>query len=192
MPSPHGRIGKLSSKLSKKNDQPHRAPLIPLGRLVNTHGVRGELRLLPHSFPCRTLRPGLTVFLQDADGQSQAYTLERARPRAPFVIVKFAGVDSMDHARTLRELTLAVEETGLPPLEAGEFYYYRVRGLAVRTTAGADVGKIDHVFFSGGHDVWVVRRGEKEYLIPVTDEIVRAIDIPGGQAIIEPLAGLLE
>jgi 16S rRNA processing protein RimM len=98
----------------------------------------------------------------------------------------------MDHARTLRELTLAVEETGLPPLEAGEFYYYRVRGLAVRTTAGADVGKIDHVFFSGGHDVWVVRRGEKEYLIPVTDEIVRAIDIPGGQAIIEPLAGLLE
>jgi 16S rRNA processing protein RimM len=192
MLSPHGQIGKLSSKSSKKNDQPHRAPLIPLGRLVNTHGVRGELRLLPHSFPCRTLRPGLTVFLQDTHGQSQAHTVERARPRAPFVIVKLAGVDSIDHAQPLRELTVAIEETGLPPLEAGEFYYYQVRGLTVRTTAGADVGKIDHVFFSGGHDVWVVHHGEKEYLIPVTEEIVRVIDVPGGQVIIEPLEGLLE
>lgn len=192
MQSPHGQTGKLSSKSSKKNDQQHLAPLIPLGRLVNTHGVRGELRLLPHSFPCRTLHPGLTVFLQDEHGQSYVHRIERARPRAPFVLVKLAGVDSIDHAQTLRELTVAIEETSLPSLEAGEFYYYQVVGLTVRTTAGMDVGKISHVFFSGGHDIWVVQHGEKEYLIPVTEEIVRSIDIPGGRVIIEPLEGMLE
>jgi 16S rRNA processing protein RimM len=163
-----------------------------LGRLVNTHGVHGELRLLPHSLPCRTLSPGLTVFLQDTHGQSRAYTVERARPRAPFVLVKLAGVDSIDHAQTLRELTVTVAETSLPPLEVGEFYYYQVIGLTVRTTAGVDVGKISQVFFSGGHDIWVVHHGKKEYLIPVTEEIVRLIDIPNGQVIIEPLEGLLE
>ena len=189
---PHGRTAKLSSKSSKKNEPQLPAPLVPLGRLVNTHGVRGELRFLPFSFPCHTLHPGLTVFLQDEDGQPYAYTVERARPRAPFVLVKLIGVDSLDHAETLREKVIVVEEAVLPPLRDREFYYYQVVGLSVRTTKGTEVGQITLVFFSGGHDVWVVRQGEKEYLIPVTEEIVRSIDLPGRQAIIEPLAGLLE
>ena len=192
MPSPHGQTEKLSSKSSKTNNQHHSAPLIPLGRLVNTHGVRGDLRLLPHSFPCRTLHPGLTVFLQDAQGQLSTHKVVGARPRAPFVIVKLDGVDSIDHAETLRDMTVAVEETVLPPLKDGEFYYYQVVGLTVRTTTGTEIGEIAQVFFSGGHDIWVVRQGEKEYLIPVTEEIVRSIDIPGKQAIIDPLKGLLE
>ena len=192
MLSPHGQTEKLSSKSSKKNNQHHQASLISLGRLVNTHGVRGDLRLLPHSFPCRTLQPGLTVLLQDAQGQLYTHKVVRARPRAPFVIVKLDGVDSIDHAETLRDMTVAVEETVLPPLEDGEFYYYQVIGLTVRTTTGMNIGEIAQVFFSGGHDIWVVRQGEKEYLIPVIEDIVRSIDIPAKQAIIEPLAGLLE
>jgi 16S rRNA processing protein RimM len=192
MPSPHERIEKLSSKSSKKNDQHHQASLIPLGRLVNTHGVRGELRLLPHSFPCHTLHPGLTIFLQDTQGQLHTHKVTGVRPRAPFVIVKLADVDSIDHAETLRDMTVAVEETILPPLKDGEFYYYQVVGLTVRTTTGTEIGEITQVFFSGGHDIWVVRQGEKEYLIPVTEEIVRSIDIPRKQAIIDPLEGLLE
>jgi len=189
---PHGRTAKLSSKSSKKNEHQPTAPLVPLGRLVNTHGVRGELRFLPFSFPCHTLHPGLTVFLQDEDGQIHECTIEGVRPRAPFVLLKLAGVDSIDHAETLREKVVAVEETVLPPLKDGEFYYYQVVGLRVRTTKETEVGEIVQVFFSGGHDVWVVRQGKKEYLIPVTEEIVRSIDLPGRQAIIEPLAGLLE
>ncbi|MSQ47722.1 MAG: 16S rRNA processing protein RimM [Deltaproteobacteria bacterium] len=192
MPSPHGQTEKLSSKSSKKNNQRHQDSLIPLGRLVNTHGIRGDVRLLPHSFPCRTLYPGLTVFLQDAQGQLFTHKVVGARPRAPFVILTLDGVDSIDRAETLRDMTVAVEETVLPPLEDGEFYYYQVIGLAVRTTAGTDIGEITQVFFSGGHDIWVVRQGEKEYLIPVIEDIVRSIDIPGKQAIIEPLAGLLD
>lgn len=192
MPWLHERTEKLSSKLSKKNNQHHQAPLIPLGRLVNTQGVSGELRLLPHSFPCPTLSSGLTVFLQDAHGPLHTHTVVSVRPRAPFVIVRLASVDSLDHAETLCNMTVLVEETVLPPLNDGEFYYYQVIGLTVRTTTGKEIGEIVQVFFSGGHDVWVVRQGEREYLIPVTEEIVRSIDIPGKQAIIEPLAGLLE
>lgn len=192
MLSPHERTEKLSSKSSKKNNPHHQAPLIPLGRLVNTHGVRGELRLLPYAFPCHTLHPGLTVFLQDAQGGLHTHIITGVRPHAPFILVKFADVDSLDHANTLREMTVTVEEPVLPPLKEGEFYYYQVVGLTVRTITGAEIGEIAQVFFSGGHDIWVVRQGEKEYLIPVTEEIVRSIDLPGKQAIIDPLEGLLE
>jgi len=138
------------------------------------------------------LQKGLTVFLQGKTDPACAYTLESVRPHAPFVLVRLQGVNSLDQARALRDIVVSVEEDLLPPLQDGEYYYYQVIGLKVCTTASEQIGTIAQVFFSGGHDVWVVRQGKKEYLIPVTDEIVRSIDIPGGQAIIEPIEGLLE
>lgn len=168
------------------------ARLIPLGRVVNTHGVRGEIRLLPYAFPCQTLAKGLTVFLQEKDGAVHPYTIVSLRSHRPFVLLKLETIDSLELAESLREKVLAVEESVLPAIQEGEFYYYQVIGLPVRTTAGRNIGVISQVFFSGGHDIWVVQEGEKEYLIPVTEEIVRVIDIPGRQIVIEPLEGLLD
>jgi 16S rRNA processing protein RimM len=174
----------------KNND--NTARLIALGRLVATHGVRGELRLLPYAFPCPTLRKGLTVWVQDKAGSRRSYGVTSVRPQAPGLLVKLQEVDSLAQAQALRESIVSVEETQLAPLHDDEFYYCQVIGLKVRTHTGKELGTIAQVFFSGGHDVWVVRQGKEEYLTPVTEEIVRSIDIPGGQAIIEPIAGLLE
>ncbi|MBI3301998.1 MAG: 16S rRNA processing protein RimM [Deltaproteobacteria bacterium] len=163
-----------------------------MGRLVNTHGVRGELRLLPYAFPCPTLQKSLAVSLQGKTGPAHWYTLESVRPHAPFVLVRLQGVNSLEQAQALHGAVVSVEEDRLPPLREGEFYYYQAIGLHVFTTAGEPIGTIAQVFFSGGHDIWVVRQGKKEYLLPVTEEVVRTIDIPGGRAIIEPIEGLLE
>jgi 16S rRNA processing protein RimM len=154
--------------------------------------VRGELRLLPYAFPCSTLQKGLTIFLQGKDTPRHSYTIAGVRLHAPFVLVKLQGIESVEQASAFREAIVAVTEDQLPPLHEGEFYYYQVVGLEVLTTNGAQIGKIAQIFFSGGHDVWVVCQGKKEHLIPVTEEIVRSIDIPSGRAIIEPMEGLLE
>jgi 16S rRNA processing protein RimM len=133
----------------------------------------------------------MTVFLSEKDGETLPYTIASLRSHRSFVLLKLETIDSLELAESLREKVLAVEESVLPPVQEGEFYYYQVIGLPVRTTAGLDIGVITQVFFSGGHDIWVVQEGKKEYLIPVTEEIVRVIDIPGGQIVIEPLEGLL-
>lgn len=188
---PHARTGKLSSKSLKSSETPGATRLVPLGRVVNTHGVRGELRLLPYASPCSTLQPGRIVSLQSKDGSSSSFTVESVRLHAPSLLIKFQGVTSLEQAQLLRGSEVSIEEDQLPPLQEGEFYYYQVVGLRVLTTTGEEIGTIAEVFFSGGHDVWVVRQGKKEYLIPVTEEIVRTIDIAGGRAIIEPMEGLL-
>lgn len=192
MQSHRVRIAKLSSKSLKRSEVPNTTQLIPLGRLVNTHGVRGELRFLPYAFPCSTLQKDLTVSLQGKDGAVRLCIVESVRPHAPFLLVRFQGVTSLVHAQALRDCILAVEEQILPPLPEGEFYHYQTVGLRVFTTTDELIGTIEQVFFSGGHDVWVVRHGKKEHMIPVTEEIVRTIDIPSGRVVIEPLAGLLD
>lgn len=202
-------------KSSKKNNELGRAGFVALGRLVNTHGVRGELRLLPYAFPCPTIRKGLVVQLEKPDNRrgskaigdtnrecpsAQSAVIEKARLHKPFVLITLEGVSSREQAHTLRGMIVAVEEHELPPLEDGEFYYYQVIGLTVMTTSGEEIGTIVQVFFSGdqsgdktvGHDIWVVQKDTHEYLIPATEEIVQYINIPNKQAVIEPLDGLLD
>jgi 16S rRNA processing protein RimM len=192
MQSLRARIAKLSSKSSKRSETESETQVVALGRLVNTHGIRGEMRFFPYAFPCPTLQAGVTVFLQGKDGGVRSLTIESVRPHVRFLLVRFQGVTSLEQARELRDMTVAVEEQALPPLHDGEFYYYQVEGLPVFTHSGELIGSIAQVFFAGGHDIWVVRRGKKEYMIPVTEEIVRSIDIPGRRIVIEPLEGLLE
>jgi 16S rRNA processing protein RimM len=186
------RIAKLSSKSSKRNKTSGEARLVTLGRLGKTHGVGGELRFFPYAFPCPTLQPGLTVSLWGDDGQAGLLTVESVRAQAPFLLIRFQEVTSLDQAQKLRNAEILVEEQRLPPTGEGEFYYYQVIGLSVFTTTGESIGRITQAFFSGGHDVWVVRQGEKEHMIPVTEEIVCSIDIPGGCVVIKPMEGLLD
>jgi len=85
-----------------------------------------------------------------------------------------------------------VDETDLPQLQAGEFYHYQVIGLPIRTLTHESIGTIAEVLTTPGHDVFVVRNGTKEYLIPVVEEVVRTIAIEDRQVIIDPPEGLLE
>ena len=187
-----GQTEKLSSRSSKISDAQTAAGLIELGRVVNTHGVRGEVRFLPYAPPCPTLRSGLTVMLRKKDQAGQTFDVAQVRTHASFLLLKFKGIDSRDHAETLRDSALLVAKEILPPLQEGEFYYYQVIGLPVRTTADEMVGTITQVFSTGGHDVWVVHNGKKEYLIPVVEDIVQTIDIEHRQVIIAPPEGLLK
>lgn len=154
--------------------------------------MRGELRFFPYALPCPTLQKGLTILLQREDGDTRPLTVESVRQHAPFLLIRFQEVTSLEQAQELHNAVVSVEERWLAPVREGEFYYYQVIGLKVLTTTGEDIGRIAQVFFSGGHDVWVVRQGKKEHLIPVIENIVRSIDIVGGQVVIEPMEGLLD
>lgn len=186
------RIAKLSLKSLKKSNASGKPQGIPLGRLVNTHGVRGELRFLPYAFPCPTLQIGLTVSLTGSGGQVRHVTVESVRTQPPCLLIRFEGIISLEQAQALCNSVVSVEDHELPPLQDGEFYYHQMIGLDVVTHTGESIGSIAQVFFTGGHDVWIVRQGKAEYMIPVIDEIVRSIDFAGRRAVIEPLPGLLD
>jgi len=186
------QIAKLSSKSSKKNKTSGEPCLVALGQLGRTHGVRGELRFFPYAFPCPTLREGRVVFLKGIEEEVLPFTVESVRPHAPSLLVRFQEVTSLEQAQALRNAVLLIEEHWIPPAHEGEFYYYQVVGFNVLTIAGECIGQIAQTFFSGGHDIWVVRKEKKEFMIPVIDEIVRSIDIRQRRVIIEPIEGLLD
>ena len=101
------------------------------------------------------------------------------------------GIDTIEQAQALRGLDLYLSSADLPAPSANEFYYFQVIGLLVETTDGRSLGHIEEVFFNGANDVWVVKDGRHEVLIPVIDDVVRRIDYEAGRAMVDAIPGLL-
>jgi 16S rRNA processing protein RimM len=65
----------------------------------------------------------------------------------------------------------------LPPTESNEFYWYQLIGLEVVDTEGQKLGTLEEIIETGSNDVYVVRRGREEILVPAIEEVVREVDL---------------
>jgi 16S rRNA processing protein RimM len=165
--------------------------LIAFGRIVGAHGLRGALRVRPdnaESDPQMVTR----LFVEREGAPVEHRVRSWARAGRGVLKLELDGIDNIEQAQALRGALAYVAVSDLPPAAEREFYYFQVVGLRVETTAGQSLGHIDEVFFNGANDVWVVRDGSGEVLIPVIEDVVQRIDLEGGRAIIEPIPGLLD
>jgi 16S rRNA processing protein RimM len=85
-----------------------------------------------------------------------------------------------------------VPESDAVPLPPGEYFVHQIVGLAVRTVAGEDLGKVVEVLQTGSNDVYVVRGRRGEVLLPATREVIKEVDLEGGTLRVEPLPGLID
>jgi 16S rRNA processing protein RimM len=167
------------------------AALVELGPIVNLHGIRGELRLLPHNPQSDVATAAREIVLIGRDGQRQTRRVRSARRHKRFVLLTLDGVDDADTAETLIGSTVAVPRTLLPPAGPDAAYHADLLGCAVETTAGAPVGRVDEVMSMPSADVLVVRGGGGEHLIPMVADIIVELDVAASRIVINALPGLL-
>jgi len=166
--------------------------LVPLGRVVGVHGLKGVLRV---SISGRTgdLDPETFVALGEIlVGDELFRVLKGARGRG-HVLLWLLGVDSRDQAEALVGREVHGEVHRFPALPAGEYYWFQVLGLpVVHAEDGRELGRLEEIWPTGGHDIYVVRQGAREVLLPAVEEVIREIDLAAGCIKVSPPAGLLE
>ena len=166
-------------------------PLVPLGEIVTTHGLRGWLKLHPFNSASTSLAAGLEVVLEKA-GQRSAYRLEESQPHRTQLLIKLGGIDNIDAAERLVGSALLVDETLLGGLEPNQYYHYQVIGFEVFTASGARIGTIASTLCTPGGDLYVVQGAAKEHLIPAVKEFIDKVDFTSRRMIINPPQGLLD
>ena len=146
--------------------------LIPTGQIVNTHGLKGYVKVMPWADSPDVLTDFDRFFI---DGKE--YAVEYAAVQKSMVLLKLKGVDTIDDAAKLRdkEICLSREDTDL---EEGTVFIADLIGLPVLAD-GAEIGKITEVLTPPGNDVYVVK-GRHEYLIPVVKEFVEEVNTEAG------------
>jgi 16S rRNA processing protein RimM len=166
-------------------------PLVPLGEIVTTHGLNGWLKLNPFNIDSTALVSGVEVILEKA-GERRAQRIEASNPHRHQLLIKFVGVDSIDHAELLVGATLLVAETVLGGLEPGQYYHYQVVGFEVFAASGERIGIISSTLSTPGGELYVVQGPTKEHLIPAVKEFIDKVDFTTGRMIINPPEGLLD
>ncbi|HJA22231.1 ribosome maturation factor RimM [Limosilactobacillus panis] len=165
--------------------------LYNVGKIVNTHGIRGEVRVIPTTdFIDQRFAPQQKLYLQTT-GEPLELTVEKARQHKGFVLVKFVGYDNINDVERFRDHELQVSGDDQQPLEDGQYYYHQIIGLTVKTADGQELGTIKEILSPGANDVWVVQRpGKQDLLLPVIDDVVKQVDLDNGQVLVELMEGL--
>lgn len=164
-----------------------------IGEIVNTHGVKGEVRIKQITDFIERFDPGATVYLKDKANDYTPLIIATSRLHKNLILVKFEQYSTLEEAERLRGASLYIKEDQLTELAQGEFYYHEIIGCTVQSTTGDVIGIIDSILAPGANDVWVVKdKSGKEYLIPYIPDVVTAVDVKNKLVTIEVMEGLLE
>lgn len=163
---------------------------IAIGKIVNTQGHRGELRVIPTTdFPERFKTMSRVQVNQN--GQLVILEIEKAYPHKSFFILKFQGIDDMNSAEKLKGCYLLIPKDELMPLPDNTFYIFDIIGLKVFTTGGRYLGMITDVQQTGANDIYLIGRESKTPLmVPALKQVVLEVDLAAGKMIVELPAGL--
>lgn len=156
---------------------------VAVGRIGAPWGVRGDVKVLPLTdFPER-FRPGAPLWVR-----GRRHEVQRSRWSRGLVYLGLSDIDSRNAAGELRGALLEVPEGDLTPLPEGQYYRFQIIGLEVCTPEGSSLGRVAEILSTGSNDVYVVRGGPRELLIPAIEDVVREVDLEGGRLVVEPPA----
>lgn len=165
--------------------------LATIGQIVNTHGIRGELKVYPLMDDPAMLGAYPQIGVQQPDGRVDWRQVEQVRVHKNMVILKLADVTEMNEAQALKGCYLKVPLDQLPKLPDGRFYQFELIGLTVRTDEGETLGVIDHILETGAKDVYSVVSPEGgEILLPNIEQVVLDVDLDGGVMTVRLIPGL--
>lgn len=165
-----------------------------VGKIVNTHGIRGEVRVISRTdFADERYQVGNTLFLfQGTNNAPIELKITSHRKHKNFDLLTFEGYNNVNQVEPFKEGVLKVPESYLSDLDEGEFYYHEIIGCKVSTTSGEEIGTIREILTPGANDVWVIQAKKgKDILIPYIEDVVKEIDVKEKAIIIEPMEGLL-
>ena len=156
---------------------------IEAGRIVNTHGVAGEVKIEVWLDSPQFMKRFPRLYL---DGQ--ALKLESGKVQKHFLLAKLAGVDDLNAAMALKGKTVYVDRDDAS-LPAGGYFVQDILGARVLDEAGTELGTLTEVLERPAHNVYVVM-GEREHLIPAIPEFVLKTDAEAGVITVRLIEGM--
>ncbi len=163
-----------------------------LGKVVAPHGIKGQLRVVPYSGEPDTIVSLKSVVLKGPKGEEETFVVTAAAAHGRKLLLSLRDFVSINQVQHLVGRELYARRDQLPEPEPGEYYWCDLVGLKVVTDRGESLGTLEEIIATGSNDVYVVRDGEREYLIPAVEDVVLQVDLDGRVMTVSPPEGLLD
>ncbi|WP_250278513.1 ribosome maturation factor RimM [[Clostridium] colinum] len=160
-----------------------------IGKIVNTQGIKGEVRVLPTTDDINRFKKLKEVYISKRNNMD-LYEIETVRFHKQFVLLTFKGINSMNDAELLKNTEIKIPKDLALPCEKDEYYISDLYGMKVFTDLGEDIGIIDDIIFTGANDVYVVKKEDSQILIPAIKQCILNVDIKEKTMKVHLLEGL--
>lgn len=167
-----------------------------VGRIVNTHGIRGEVRVISSTdFEETRFAPGsrLAIFKKD-EKKPTWVTVKSSRRHKNFILLAFEGLENINLVEPFKEGVLKVTKDQLADDELGEheYYYFEILDCKVYSEDGEYIGMVTDILQTGANDVWEIEdEKEKKHYIPYIEDVVKEVDVDNKKITIHVMEGLL-
>lgn len=160
-------------------------PFLEAGQIVNTHGIQGEVKIVPWCDSPEFLCGFDTLYIDGAPVKVRA-----ARAHKGNVLARLEGVDDVNAAMRLKNKVVSIDRSGVE-LPDGRHFIADLMGLTViDDDTGAELGVIADVLTPPAHEVYVVKGGEKSYMIPAVDAFLRGTSVEEGWVRVHLIEGM--
>ncbi len=162
-----------------------------IGQIVNTSGLKGILKVKPFTDDIKKFSNLKTIYIKTKSGLTE-FKIEQVRYVKNMVMLKLAGIDTVEEAEKYRNLYIKILRDQEEELEEGSYYVVDILGCKVNTDANQELGKIVDVFQTGSNDVYVVKDEQgKQILLPAIKQVIKNVDIKNKIITVHLLEGLV-
>lgn len=165
--------------------------LVVIGKVVRPHGIKGWIKVFPLTDDPIRFRLLKDIWLQDRNDNVRVFGIEERSVKKQHVLLKLQGIDGRDQVDRIKDNHIVIQRKDCLSLDKGSYYIFDLLGAKVFTTDGKPVGVLEDVLDYPANDVYVVKNGDEEILIPAVSQIIKSVDIVSSRIEIDPVEGLL-
>lgn len=162
---------------------------IKVGKIVNTHGVKGCVKCVPLTDDAERFEELEYVYTEKDNVRRK---IEDVWYRKGMVYIMLENINDMNTAESFKGTFISILEDQLRELPEDSYYVFELEGMEVYSTEGKYLGKINVVYQTGANDVYEIVNKNKSFLIPAVKDVVKEVNIENNKMVINVIEGLLE
>lgn len=164
-----------------------------IGIYSNTHGIRGEIKVLPTTEDISRFDYLKKLVMDCGKEGMKEFEVEGVKYFKNTVILKLTGIDNINDIEKYKGAELYVTRENAIPLDEDEFYIADILGAVVVSDEGSELGKLIDVMQTGANDVYVVKlKNGKEGLFPAIPDCIKDVDVENKKLTVHVMPGLLD
>jgi 16S rRNA processing protein RimM len=166
--------------------------LLLIGKVIRPHGLNGLLKIRSFAGSGESFLKAGTVLLKPDQQEASRFKVMSITAHGSAFLLKLQGISSPDAAERFRGAEILIRKETLRR-ENDEYFWFELIGLEVFFKSGRFIGVLQDIINTGSNDIYVVKEGKKEFLIPALHGIVMQVDLGKKRMLIaDDIDGLLD
>lgn len=163
---------------------------LEIGQIVNTHGLKGYLKVVPFTDDVNRFKEIKTVYIVFRNELVEC-KIEDVKFIKNLVNLKFVGIDDINDAEKYKGCYLKISRKDAKKLDKNTYFIVDLIGLSVYDEQENKIGVLDDIFGAGSRDVYAVKTEDgKQILLPAISKAIKKIDIEQGKIIVDVSQGV--